>query len=170
MILFEALHFGGNFGPTSWEPISNARCFLAIWLHTQCTYQIETNDKLLSIIEFSSTSHSWGCKDQCCKRPLWDKFMDQHIDPTTKAFIILCGCLLIICSLHCCRKVEIWTFLLPLALRLYICCKDTQDLSGNCSFHLQCWPTKWRNAWLSQTNKLRFQYWYEAPYYKYSWL
>ena len=29
IIVFVALHFGGNYDPTSWEPISRAECFLA---------------------------------------------------------------------------------------------------------------------------------------------
>ena len=43
MIISVALHFGGNYGPASWEPPACVRCFLAQWMYLHTTYQ---NEKL----------------------------------------------------------------------------------------------------------------------------
>ena len=39
MIVSVALHFGGNYGPHSWEPPARARCFLAQWMYINTVYQ-----------------------------------------------------------------------------------------------------------------------------------
>ena len=33
MITVTALHFGGNYGPASWEPISNTHCLMTEWIY-----------------------------------------------------------------------------------------------------------------------------------------
>ena len=50
MILAVSLHFGGNFGPSSWEPISDARCFLAQWLYKHAQYHVTLNGEALALI------------------------------------------------------------------------------------------------------------------------
>lgn len=46
-----ALHFGGNFGPSSWEPLSWARCEIVKFLLEHCDYQMELNEEVLAILK-----------------------------------------------------------------------------------------------------------------------
>ena len=45
-----ALHFGGNFGPASWEAVANLQCFVTIWLFRNCHYQSELNGEALALL------------------------------------------------------------------------------------------------------------------------
>ena len=49
MIVAVALHFGGNYGPASWEPIARARCFLAGWMYTHTHHQQDLNIDALDL-------------------------------------------------------------------------------------------------------------------------
>ena len=51
MIVSVALHFGGNYGPHSWEPPARARCFLAQLMYLNTDYQEEMNKEALDLIE-----------------------------------------------------------------------------------------------------------------------
>ena len=51
MIVSVALHFGGNFGPHSWEPLARARCFLAQWMYLNTDYQEAMNKEALDLME-----------------------------------------------------------------------------------------------------------------------
>ena len=50
MIVSAALHFGGNYGPTSLEPPARARCFLAQWMYLHTNYQETLNEEALNLI------------------------------------------------------------------------------------------------------------------------
>ena len=50
LVLCIALHFGGSFGPANWEPVSWARCELAVFLFKHCTYLQEMNKDVLTLI------------------------------------------------------------------------------------------------------------------------
>ena len=65
MILSVALHFDGNFGPASWEHISDGRSFLAVWLYNHCIYQTGLNKESLDMMDFLSSLEGDHRKD-CC--------------------------------------------------------------------------------------------------------
>jgi len=72
MIVAIALHFGSNFGPASWEPIAQARCFLAQWLFLNCTYQIKLNQEALELFDLPSDCSK--DEDRCQVVPVEDLF------------------------------------------------------------------------------------------------
>ena len=55
IVVTVALHFGGNYGPASWEPIARATCFLAGWMykhthtHTHTHHQERLNVDALNL-------------------------------------------------------------------------------------------------------------------------
>ena len=72
MILSVVLRFGGNFGPASWEPISDGRSFLVVWLYNHCTYQTDLNKESLDMMDLPSTLEDDHYKDCCTIHPSFD--------------------------------------------------------------------------------------------------
>jgi hypothetical protein len=77
MILSIALHFGGNFGPASWEPLSDGRSFLAAWLYIHCSYQTKLNTESLDMMYFPEATATATDRDRCTIRPNIDKYTMQ---------------------------------------------------------------------------------------------
>ena len=73
-----ALHFRGNFGPASREPIARARCYLDKWIFMNTTYQEELNREALDLFELPKASD----KTQPCQ--IMPKF-DKYNGPITNA-------------------------------------------------------------------------------------
>ena len=73
MILSVALHFGGNFGPASWESISDGRSYLATWLYRHCTYQTELNKESLDMMVFPNDTAGTHEAERCIIRPTIDE-------------------------------------------------------------------------------------------------
>ena len=61
MIVIVALHFGGNYGPASWEPIARVRCFLAQWMYKNTYHQEELNNEALGLFELPDEDTSKPC-------------------------------------------------------------------------------------------------------------
>ena len=59
MIVSVSFHFGGNYGPASWEPPACARCFLVQWMYLHTNYQ-ENSTKRHSIL--------WTCRMKTTKQ------------------------------------------------------------------------------------------------------
>ena len=72
MIVSTALHFGGNFGPTSWEPRARARCHVAQWLFKSTSYQIKFNKEAID--------NNNDDKDKCTIVPELDEFNQGVLD------------------------------------------------------------------------------------------
>jgi len=77
MILSVALHFGGNFGPASWEPLSDGRSFMAAWLFMHCSYQTKLNKESLNMMQFPEETVAAIARDRCIIRPSIDKHTMQ---------------------------------------------------------------------------------------------
>ena len=77
MILSIALHFGGNFGPASWEPLSYGRSFMAAWLLIHCSYQTKLNEESLDMMQFPEETAAANDRDRCIIRPSIDKHTMQ---------------------------------------------------------------------------------------------
>ncbi len=50
LILCTALHFGGSFGPSNWEPVSWAHCEITVYLFKHCHYVQDLNKDVLKLI------------------------------------------------------------------------------------------------------------------------
>ena len=71
IIVSVAIHFGGNYGPHSWEPPARARCFLAQWMYLHTDYQEKLNEEALNLMELLDEDDD---TDACTIRPQFDKF------------------------------------------------------------------------------------------------
>ena len=90
MIASAACHFGGNFGPASWEPVARARCSLAKWLFMHAVYYKELNQESLTLFELPSGNRATdGCKvfPKQCK--FHGKVVDENgnFTPEFKMFV-----------------------------------------------------------------------------------
>ena len=56
MIIVIAMHLAGNFGPSSWEPTSDARSFLVIWLFLNCFHMLLLNTESLDLMKWPTKS------------------------------------------------------------------------------------------------------------------
>ena len=74
MLASIALHFGRNFGPASWEPTADIRCFLVQRIYKHCTYQKEINKEALDRMDFPQRTKSAIKRDHCRPRPPKDKY------------------------------------------------------------------------------------------------
>jgi hypothetical protein len=54
LIIALGMHFGGNFCPPNWEPVSWARCEIAKFLFDNCTYQVSINTEILKLISIET--------------------------------------------------------------------------------------------------------------------
>jgi hypothetical protein len=61
LIMAIAMHFGGHFCPSSWEPLSWARCKIAKYLYDNTIYHVELNQEVLALI------------------PIQEDIPDQHV-------------------------------------------------------------------------------------------
>ena len=64
-----ALHFGGNYGPASWEPIVRARCFMVGLMYKHTNHQKELNNKALDIFDLPDED---DLSEPCTVRPHFD--------------------------------------------------------------------------------------------------
>ena len=69
LIVSVALHFGGNYGPHSWEPPARARCFLAQWMYLNTDYQEAMNKEALDLMELPDEDDNTHA---CTVRPQFD--------------------------------------------------------------------------------------------------
>ena len=65
IILSIALHFGGNFGQSSWEPTSDIFSFLVFLLFLHCFHMVALNEEALSVMQCPSKSKSRMKKNRC---------------------------------------------------------------------------------------------------------
>ena len=72
MIVSIGLHFGGNFGPSSWEPTSDVRSFLVPWLYKYCNHMQDINEEALSLMDWPKQSAKAWKRDSCRIRPPTD--------------------------------------------------------------------------------------------------
>ena len=72
-----ALHFGGNYGPASWEPIARARFFLAGWMYKHTDHQEAINKKALNLFDLPDKE---DLLDPCTVQPLLDDINKPVID------------------------------------------------------------------------------------------
>ena len=66
MIVSIALHFRGNYGPASCEPIARAQCFLAQWMFQHAAYKDDLNEKVIDLMTLPTDSDT---NDACIIRP-----------------------------------------------------------------------------------------------------
>ena len=83
MILAIAMHFGGNFGPSGWEPTSEARSFLVIWLFMNCLHILSMNMESLTLISWLGTLKQRMKRDGCRIPPPINEFTKNVMQPSS---------------------------------------------------------------------------------------
>ena len=71
MTVAVALHFGGNYGTASWEPIARARCFLAGWMYRYTHHQQELNADAFVLFDLPDKE---DLSEPCTVWPHFDEF------------------------------------------------------------------------------------------------
>ena len=77
MIVSIALHFGGNYGPASFEPIARARCFLAQWMYQHTSHQEGHNKEAIDLMSLPTDDDNEAA---CTIRPQLDETNGTVID------------------------------------------------------------------------------------------
>ena len=83
MIVSIALHFGGNYGPASFEPIARAQCFLAQWMYQHTLYQEGWNKDAINLMSLLTPSDTNAA---CTVRPQFDS-TNGTVNNTNGAFV-----------------------------------------------------------------------------------
>ena len=71
IIVSVAFHFGGSYGPASWESPACTRCFLAQWMYLHTNYQEKLNKETLNLMNLPDEDND---TDACTIRLQLDKF------------------------------------------------------------------------------------------------
>ena len=67
----------GNYGSASWEPIAQARCFLAGWMNKHTKHQEELNKEALDLFDLPEEE---DLLEPCTVRPHFDNFNKPVLD------------------------------------------------------------------------------------------
>ena len=94
MIASIALHFGFSWGPTSWEPLARATCFISQWLFLHTDYQININQEALDL--FTIAANCSNTKEYCKIVPTIDQF-NEKLQTMTATLFLNSEFLLMIC-------------------------------------------------------------------------
>ena len=83
MIVAVALHFGGKYGPASWESIARARCLLDGWMYKHTNYQEELNNNALDLFDLPDKD---DLSEPCTVRPHFNGINKIIIDKESAFF------------------------------------------------------------------------------------